>query len=190
MKTILFTLAIALGLTSCNPLQKVLHDPGKLDAAGRQWEKTHPCVVDSVTTFLPGKTTLVVDSAAYQAALDSISASKPIVLDSTCAKYQHLLDSLARRKPLTIYALKTIHDTLEVAKRDIRHERILQDSVEYFSGQTILFRGEVIEVQQQLEQKNDALLKQKGKMILWISLLLILLVGSHILRSYLKFPIL
>lgn len=190
MKTFFFALAVAMGLTSCNPLQKVLRDPAKLDAAGRQWEKSHPCVVDSVTTFLPGKTTVIFDSSAYFAYVDSISALPPIELDPNCAKYQRLIDSLSRRKPLVISTVKTIHDTMEVSKRDMRHEKILSDSVDYYTGQNQVLKGQVAQVQQSLKDKDKELTHQKVKFVLWISLLLILLIGSHILRSYLKLPFL
>ncbi|HEY4062290.1 MAG TPA: hypothetical protein VGM30_10340 [Puia sp.] len=190
MKNYLLFALLLVGATSCNPLQKVLRDPAKLQAAGRQWEKSNPCVVDSVTTFLPGKETVVIDSSAYRAYRDSILSQKLIVLGPDCARYQHLFDSLSRRAPVVITALKTFHDTLEVAKRDMRHEKILGDSVDYYTGQTILFRGEFNESQQQLKEKANELLKAKAKFILWVTILLIVLVGSHILRSYIKLPFL
>jgi hypothetical protein len=190
MKQMILLLVLLFGISSCNSLRRVLRDPDKLEVAGRAWEKLNPCVVDSVVKIIPGKETVVVDSSYYQAYLDTLTNLKSRLIIGSGIDYSTIVDSLLRIQPAAIYVKKTVHDTLQVIKRDLRHERILQDSVYYYNGKSSLLQGKLDVSVQEVKDQKSALSKTRFKSGILIFLLIMILAGSHMLRSYIKIPFL
>jgi hypothetical protein len=58
MWAFIITLAIALlvVLVSCNPTRRVIADPVKLEQVGRVWAAENPCINDTITRYLAGRT--------------------------------------------------------------------------------------------------------------------------------------
>lgn len=54
MKLLIAILSI-LFFTNCNPVKRVIKNREQFEKIGQAWEKEHPCVNDTSTTFLAGK---------------------------------------------------------------------------------------------------------------------------------------
>jgi hypothetical protein len=190
MKRILLLLFLLCIIGSCNSLRNVLKDPDKLEIAGRAWEKKNPCVVDSIVRVIEGQETIVVDSSVYRAYLDTLTRLKGRLTAGASMDYSTIIDSLLAIQPAPIYIRKSVHDTLQIIKRDLRHERILQDSVYYYIGRSALLQGKLDISIRDVKEQKEALNKSRFKLGALIFFLVILLVGSHLLRSYVKIPFL
>lgn len=91
MKFLLSIIAVCL-FAGCNPVKKVLKDKAAFDQIGKTWAQEHPCVNDTVETFLPGR----IDSIPYPV----------LILDKETLR--HKADSITRE-----LAKKYHHDQQE-----------------------------------------------------------------------------
>lgn len=150
----LFLLSLLLLLCySCNSVKRVLADPGKKELVGREWAKVNPCVTDTVLTFTPGDTIVTTEFKE-----DTL--------------FYYVNDTI--RVPYGINQTRTInrfvHDSIKVVVRDLRAERILQDSVQQYFGKMKMAQSEAV------SHKKVA---KKWKLIFW---LLIIAAGGYKFR--------
>ena len=53
---ITLTIALIVVLASCNPTRRVIADKDKLEHVGRVWAAENPCINDTITRYLAGRT--------------------------------------------------------------------------------------------------------------------------------------
>lgn len=193
---LLILLGSLYSFASCSAVKKVLKDPAKIEIVGREWEKTNPCANDSVWISNPGTAVVKTDSTNYKeyiAFIDSLNKSFSEVKDSISHQkilgFAHVIDSLLKN-PFIIKTSSVTHDTLQVSIVDRRREGILKDSIDYYHGTTTYYQGVSDKAVIDKKAAETALTKAKTKHTLIVIGLLTLLVGSHILRSYIKIPFL
>ncbi len=188
-------IVIILSMSACNPVKRVMKDPKKVEKIAREWEKTNPCVVDSVIVNIPGKTVTTVDSiefSTYLLYIDSLNDEFLKVKDSISREeiehYARTVDSLLKH-PVTIRVNSYLHDTLKVAVRDIRHERLLNDSIDYYHGVANFFEGKASQAIKDKDKAEDERSKAKTKNTIQIISFLLLIAVYLFLRFYFKLRI-
>lgn len=153
-------LASALLVMSCNPVERVMKDPEKVEQIGRVWERQNPCVNDTITRLLPGTTdTSIVTQydTTYYAYTDTIYVTR------TNTKRIHTRDTLVR----------TIEDT-----------RRLNLSRQDHSRDTALLRADILRLNTDLSNMTDRRDKWRNRaMSTWVILALII-AGFLFARKY------
>jgi hypothetical protein len=97
MWAFIITIAIALivALASCNPTRRVIADKDKLEQVGRVWAAENPCVNDTITRYLAGRTdtlTRVQYDTAYYEYTDTVER----VVNRTETRYITRRDTIVR----------------------------------------------------------------------------------------------
>lgn len=121
MKYIIYLTALAL-LFSCNPLKRVTNNPELLEKAGRQWEKQNPCVNDTVTRYLQGRTDTI-EAVTYDTVKVSETVNVPVTQIKTITRTLRTVDTLR----LTVEDKRRLQ--LEISDRaaeQIKHTAQLQ----------------------------------------------------------------
>ena len=113
---ILLTAGLATWLCSCSEAkklhkaeQRVLASRAAVDRVGKVWSDLHPCVPDSVVKYLPGRTdtnTIVKIDTVVSKDTDTVTITKTVVKNVT------------------------IRDTIQIAVKDTRKEKLLQEDVD------------------------------------------------------------
>jgi hypothetical protein len=97
MWAFIITLAIALivALASCNPTRRVIADKDKLEQVGRVWAAENPCINDTITRYLAGRTdtlTRVQYDTTYYEYTDTVER----VVNRTETRYITRRDTIVR----------------------------------------------------------------------------------------------
>jgi hypothetical protein len=97
MWAFIITIAIALivVLTSCNPTRRVIADKDKLEQVGRVWAAENPCINDTITRYLAGRTdtlTRVKYDTTYYEYTDTVER----VVNRTETRYITRRDTIVR----------------------------------------------------------------------------------------------
>ena len=92
MKYIIYLTALAL-LVSCNPLKRVTNNPALLEKAGRVWEKQNPCVNDTVTRYLQGRTDTI-EAVTYDTVKVSETVNVPVTQIKTITRTLRTVDTI------------------------------------------------------------------------------------------------
>jgi hypothetical protein len=129
MWAFIITIAIALivALASCNPTRRVIADPVKLDQVGRIWAAENPCINDTITRYLAGRTdtlTRVQYDTTYYEYTDTVER----VVNRTETRYITRRDTIVR----------TIEDGRKLsllAKDHAAAIAVLNETIETLSGQ-------------------------------------------------------
>ena len=129
MWAFIITIAIALivVLTSCNPTRRVIADKDKLEQVGRVWAAENPCINDTITRYLAGRTdtlTRVQYDTAYYEYTDTVER----VVNRTETRY------ITRRDTI----LRTIEDGRKLSLLAKDHAAAitkLNETIETLSGQ-------------------------------------------------------
>ena len=117
----LVILIIALCVSSCkvikdtNALNRVEGNVNLLNHAGNEWQKLHPCTIDSVITYINGTPVITYDTVYSQ---------------STVYDTAHKIDVQVK----TVYITKKIHDTATVIKIDTRALQIANNALNTANG--------------------------------------------------------
>jgi hypothetical protein len=138
MWAFIITIAIALivVLTSCNPTRRVIADKDKLEQVGRVWAAENPCINDTITRYLAGRTdtlTRVQYDTTYYEYTDTVER----VVNRTETRYITRRDTIVR----------TIEDGRKLSLLAKDHEAAiikLNETIETLSGQldTMTTRGD------------------------------------------------
>ena len=157
-------LIIAICLIGCNSVKQVLKDPAKVDIVGREWEKTNPCVVDSIVT-VKSDTTILLDT------LYNIYTDTVIVEGKTT--------TIIKQVPKIVTKTIKIRDTVNNYVVDNRRLNIALDSVNWYKGLTQQFKAK-------FEQQITETKEQRARGNKWRFYFILLCVAtalSHYLRS-------
>jgi len=142
--------ALSFLLFSCgNAVKKVLSDPAKKEQVGREWEKEHPCVNDTIHQLINGKDSVVYDTT-----------EKVIYHTDTLTNIQTKeLIKLITKTQIRI-------DTLRQILVDNRRLNIALDSLVYYHG----FKDEI-----KNELATEKKITNKWRLYFWILIGLLLL---------------
>jgi hypothetical protein len=129
MWAFIITIAIALivVLTSCNPTRRVIADKDKLEQVGRVWAAENPCINDTITRFLAGRTDTLIRTQ-YDTAYYEYTDTVERVVNRTETRY------ITRRDTI----LRTIEDGRKLSLLAKDHEAAiikLNETIETLSGQ-------------------------------------------------------
>jgi hypothetical protein len=129
MWAFIITIAIALivVLTSCNPTRRVIADPDKLNQVGRVWAAENPCINDTITRYLAGRTDTLIRTQ-YDTAYYEYTDTVERVVNRTETRYITRRDTLVR----------TIEDGRKLSLLAKDHEAAiikLNATIETLSGQ-------------------------------------------------------
>lgn len=155
---------VLLVAASCNPVKRVLKDPAKVEIVGREWEKSNPCINDTIVQTESDTVTVTetVEVPGYS-----------VVINDTVYK---ILPGRVQTKTVTI------RDTVIKNVTDNRRLNIALDSVNYYKGLSIQRQAQIDEVTGQRDQER----KRGNKWVLYFWILVAVAAGSHYLRSKLK----
>jgi hypothetical protein len=97
MWAFIITIAIALivVLTSCNPTRRVIADKDKLEQVGRVWAAENPCINDTITRFLAGRTDTLIRTQ-YDTAYYEYTDTVERVVNRTETRYITRRDTIVR----------------------------------------------------------------------------------------------
>jgi hypothetical protein len=97
MWAFIITLAIALivVLTSCNPTRRVIADKDKLNQVGRVWAAENPCINDTVTRYLAGRTDTLIRTQ-YDTTYYEYTDTVERVVNRTETRYITRRDTIVR----------------------------------------------------------------------------------------------
>ena len=129
MWAFIITIAIALivVLTSCNPTRRVIADKDKLEQVGRVWAAENPCINDTITRFLAGRTDTLIRTQ-YDTAYYEYTDTVERVVNRTETRYITRRDTIVR----------TIEDGRKLSLLAKDHEAAiikLNETIETLSGQ-------------------------------------------------------
>jgi hypothetical protein len=129
MWAFIITIAIALivVLTSCNPTRRVIADKDKLDQVGRVWAAENPCINDTITRYLAGRTDTLIRTQ-YDTTYYEYTDTVERVVNRTETRYITRRDTIVR----------TIEDgrKLSLLAKDHKAAIIkLNETIETLSGQ-------------------------------------------------------
>lgn len=172
MKSIIKILATTLLIStiwSCSPqkkidkaVAKVLSNPEAKNKVGREWEKDHPCVNDTVTKVKS----------------DTVTTKDTLSVSDTLRVKDTLYITKKERETVT----RTIHDTVTNNVVDNRRLNIANDSLNYYKGLSQQRQARIDELSKEVKQEK----KRGNKWVLYFWLLVGIAAGSHVLRSKLK----
>jgi hypothetical protein len=129
MWAFIITIAIALivVLTSCNPTRRVIADKDKLEQVGRVWAAENPCINDTITRFLAGRTDTLIRTQ-YDTTYYEYTDTVERVVNRTETRYITRRDTIVR----------TIEDGRKLALQAKDHTAAitkLNETIETLSGQ-------------------------------------------------------
>ena len=129
MWAFIITLAIAIivVLTSCNPTRRVIADKDKLEQVGRVWAAENPCINDTITRYLAGRTDTLIRTQ-YDTTYYEYTDTVERVVNRTETRY------ITRRDTI----LRTIEDGRKLSLLAKDHAAAitkLNETIETLSGQ-------------------------------------------------------
>lgn len=132
----------------CNPIskatQKVITNKQAFDSVGRLYIGLHPCVKDSVVTFVPGETTILVDSVKEYVKGDTIAFFRVDTIFKTVNKWERRVDTFrASVKDLQSFELLA-EDYKKLLAEDNRHQgQISQLVIRSLEDSRVIFRQKI-----------------------------------------------
>lgn len=158
-KLLFYALILAAFCIACNSVNRVLKDPEKLNKVGQEWEKTHPCVTDTIVSHSPTDTLIQLDS--IYVAGDTIRRHDSVFITGASKTYLKTITT-------------TIRTTLTIT--DLRRLGLARDSVEYWRGQTAFQKGQY----DAQVTKTKAAESSKNKAWLYFWLCVVINAGVHL----------
>jgi hypothetical protein len=130
MWAFIITLAIALivVLTSCNPTRRVIADKDKLEQVGRVWAAENPCINDTITRYLAGRTDTLIRTQ-YDTTYYEYTDTVERVVNPTETRYITRRDTIVRTiedgRKLSLLAkdhaaaITVLNETIETLSADL-----------------------------------------------------------------------
>jgi hypothetical protein len=131
----------------CNPQRKIDRNdlqaldrvsvkPALLNQAGALWEKSHPCINDTLVQYIKGDT-------LYSTNTDTLLTPIEVPGDAVI-------------KTVTKTITKTVRDTIKLTVEDVRRFNIAKDTANYYIGLSIQKQAQIDTLNTQVKQTRKA----------------------------------